>query len=77
MAAANTPSSNRRVENACALRVSPIITGVIGEGLVKVIEHVTHADVEQLFDHLELIAPAQAASANAILKRIPRSGWEV
>jgi undecaprenyl-diphosphatase len=57
--------------------LATVITGIIGEGLVKVIEHITHGDVEQLFDHLELIAPALAVAGLLILaagvveKRLP------
>jgi undecaprenyl-diphosphatase len=48
------------------------ITGVIGEGIVKLIEHfgfrgIPHAEVEQLFSHLELIAPALAAAGVLII----------
>jgi undecaprenyl-diphosphatase len=59
--------------------LATVITGIIGEGLVKIIEHITHADVEQLFDHLELIAPALAVvgllilAAGAVEKRLPRA----
>lgn len=46
--------------------VATFLTGVIGEGIVLLIEHsafrgVPHGEVEQLFSHLELIAPALAA----------------
>jgi undecaprenyl-diphosphatase len=59
--------------------LATVITGIIGEGLVKIIEHLTHADVEQLFDHLELIAPALAVvgllilAAGAVEKGLPRA----
>jgi undecaprenyl-diphosphatase len=59
--------------------LATVITGIIGEGLVKIIEHVTHGDVEQLFDHLELIAPALVVvgllilAAGAVEKRLPRA----
>jgi undecaprenyl-diphosphatase len=48
------------------------ITGVVGEILNKLIEKFVfpsgpHADVEQLFSHLELIAPALAAAGVLIL----------
>jgi len=57
---------------AFLLILATIITGVIGEGLVKVIEktlfrHAEHAEIEQLFSHLELIAPALAAAGILIL----------
>ena len=47
------------------LIVATVITGVVGEALIKVIEkfwfrNAPHAEVEQLFSHLELIAPALA-----------------
>jgi undecaprenyl-diphosphatase len=67
------------LQSAWLVILATAITGVIGEGLVKVIEHFTHADVEQLFDHLELIAPALAAVGVLILiagsaeKRLPRA----
>jgi undecaprenyl-diphosphatase len=46
--------------------VATACTAVIGEGLIKVIEHtllraVPHAEIEDLFSHLELIAPALGA----------------
>ena len=48
------------------------ITGAVGEALIKVIEHVffagqDHAEIEQLFSHLELIAPALAVAGVVIL----------
>ncbi len=54
------------------LVIATVITGVIGEGLIKVIEKVwmrdtPHAEVEQLFSHLELIAPALALVGLLIL----------
>ncbi|MBV9180671.1 MAG: undecaprenyl-diphosphate phosphatase [Acidobacteria bacterium] len=47
------------------LILATVITGVVGEALIKLIEKfwfrdVPHAEVEQLFSHLELIAPALA-----------------
>lgn len=47
------------------LVVATVITGVIGEALIKLIEkvwlgRVPHSEVELLFSHLELIAPALA-----------------
>ncbi len=52
--------------------VATIITGIIGEGLIKVLEktllaNTPHAEVELLFSHLELIAPALAAAGILIL----------
>jgi undecaprenyl-diphosphatase len=45
------------------LIIATVITGIIGEALIKLIEKfwfqgVPHSDVEMLFSHLELIAPA-------------------
>jgi undecaprenyl-diphosphatase len=52
--------------------VATFFTGVIGEGIVKVIERtvfrdVPHAQIEDLFSHLEFIAPALAAAGILIL----------
>lgn len=52
--------------------VATVLTGIIGEALIKLIEkvflrHVEHAEVEQLFSHLELIAPALALVGILIL----------
>jgi len=54
------------------LVVATALTGIIGEGVIKVIEktlfrNVPHAEVEDLFSHLELIAPALAAAGILIL----------
>ncbi len=43
------------------------MTGIIGELLVKAIERFTHAEAEQLFGRLDLIAPALAAAGLLIL----------
>jgi undecaprenyl-diphosphatase len=48
------------------------LTAVIGEGLIKVIERTAfsgapHAQIEDLFGHLEIIAPALAAAGVLIL----------
>jgi undecaprenyl-diphosphatase len=48
------------------------LTGIIGEIIIKVLEktffrHVPHAEVEDLFSHLELIAPALAAAGILII----------
>lgn len=67
------------------LFVATIFTGAIGEGLIKAIEKfafpgVEHAEVEQLFGRLDLIAPALAAVGILILlagiyeKRHPFTG---
>src|SRR5450432_1781097 len=54
------------------LALATVITGVIGEALIKVIEKVwmrgtPNSEVEQLFSHLELIAPALALVGILIL----------
>lgn len=54
------------------LSAATVATGIIGEGLIKFIEKVwfrsvPHAEVEMLFSHLELIAPALAAAGVLIL----------
>lgn len=54
------------------LVIATVVTGVIGEALIKLIEKfcfrgVPHAQVELLFSHLELIAPALAAVGILIL----------
>ena len=70
---------------AILLIVATALTGVIGEGLIKAIEKfafpgVQHAEVEQLFGRLDLIAPALAAAGILILiagiyeKRRPFAG---
>lgn len=57
---------------AWLLILATAITGVIGEALVQIIERfwfrgIPHAEVEDLFSHLELIAPALAAVGILIL----------
>jgi undecaprenyl-diphosphatase len=57
---------------AWLLILATALTGIIGEGIVKIIEHtifrnVPHAEVEDLFGHLELIAPALAAAGILII----------
>ncbi|MEO6829047.1 MAG: undecaprenyl-diphosphate phosphatase [Acidobacteriaceae bacterium] len=53
------------------LIVASIFTGVIGYGLIafieKVVLHTKHAEIEQLFGRLDLIAPALAAVGLLIL----------
>jgi len=67
------------------LFVATLLTGVIGEGLIKAIEKFAfpgqqNAEVEQLFGRLDLIAPALAAAGILILiagiyeKRRPLAG---
>jgi undecaprenyl-diphosphatase len=57
-----------------AVRViwATVLTGLIGEGMKKLLEHTLlrgapKAEIEQLFSHLELIAPALAAVGILIL----------
>src|SRR5580692_6303853 len=57
---------------AILLIVATVLTGVIGEGLIKAIEKfgfhgANNAEVEQLFGRLDLIAPALAAGGILIL----------
>ncbi len=57
---------------ASLLAIATVITGIIGYGLIKWIEKTAFrdqpkAEVEQLFSHLELIAPALAAAGVLIL----------
>jgi undecaprenyl-diphosphatase len=57
---------------AVLLIVATLLTGFIGEALIKAIEKVgfhgaEHAEVEQLFGRLDLIAPALAAAGILIL----------
>ena len=52
--------------------VATFCTAVIGEGIVKIIEktlwrNVPHAEIEDLFSHLEFIAPALAAAGLLIV----------
>jgi undecaprenyl-diphosphatase len=52
--------------------LATVLTGVIGEGIIKILEKtffrsVPHAEVEDLFSHLELIAPALAAAGILII----------
>ena len=57
---------------AMLVLLATAITGGIGEALIKVLERVafplqSHGEVEELFSHLELIAPALAAVGVLIL----------
>jgi undecaprenyl-diphosphatase len=57
---------------AVRLLAATAITGIIGEAIVKVIEKTAlrglpHAQIEDLFGHLEFIAPALAAAGVLIL----------
>jgi len=52
--------------------IATLCTAVIGEGIVKIIEktlwrNVPHAEIEDLFSHLEFIAPALAAAGLLII----------
>jgi undecaprenyl-diphosphatase len=67
------------------LILATVLTGVVGETIVKIIEKTAfrdlpHPEIEELFSHLELIAPALAAAGVLILiagvlekRDIPRS----
>jgi undecaprenyl-diphosphatase len=57
---------------AKAVVAATAVTGVIGFGVIKLIEktafaNVPHAEIEDLFSHLEIIAPALAAAGLLIL----------
>ncbi|MFZ3200748.1 MAG: undecaprenyl-diphosphate phosphatase [Candidatus Acidiferrales bacterium] len=52
---------------AWLLILATVVTGVLGEALIKLIEKVWHVEVEQLFSHLEFIAPALAVVGVLIL----------
>jgi undecaprenyl-diphosphatase len=57
---------------AWQLILATAATGIVGEALIKIIEKVwfhnaPHSEVEQLFGHLELIAPALALAGILIL----------
>ena len=52
--------------------LATILTGVVGEAIIKIIEKTAfrglpHAEIEDLFSHLELIAPALACAGVLIL----------
>lgn len=54
------------------LILATVLTGVVGETIIKIIERTVfrglpHAEIEELFSHLELIAPALAAAGVLIL----------
>jgi undecaprenyl-diphosphatase len=57
---------------AALLIVATILTGIVGEGIIKVVEKTLfrgapHAEIENLFGRLDLIAPALAAAGVLIL----------
>ena len=52
--------------------VATLLTGIVGEGIIKVLEKTVfkatpHAQIEDLFGHLEIVAPALAAAGILIL----------
>jgi undecaprenyl-diphosphatase len=52
--------------------VATLLTGIIGEGVIKILEKTLfkgtpHAEIEDLFSHLEIVAPALAAAGVLIL----------
>ena len=52
--------------------LATILTGVVGETIIKIIERTAfrgfrHAEIEDLFSHLELVAPALAAAGMLIV----------
>jgi undecaprenyl-diphosphatase len=54
------------------LILATVLTGVVGEAIIKIIERTVlrgapHAEIEELFSHLELIAPALVAAGALIL----------
>jgi undecaprenyl-diphosphatase len=70
----NTYFKNGPAFKAFAVRViiATALTGVIGELIIKIIEmtllrNVPHSEIEDLFSHLEFIAPALAAAGVIIL----------
>jgi undecaprenyl-diphosphatase len=65
-------SSERFTQFAKLLIWATLLTGIVGEVIKKILEKtlfhgVEHAEIEQLFSHLELIAPALAAAGILIL----------
>jgi undecaprenyl-diphosphatase len=57
---------------AVRLVIATAITGIVGEAIIKLLEKtalrgVPHAEIEDLFGHLEFIAPALAAAGLLIL----------
>jgi undecaprenyl-diphosphatase len=64
------------------LVLATLVTGVIGEGLIKLIESAIGGEVEQLFSRLDLIGPALGAAGILILfagwrDRRPRSSVSI
>ncbi len=65
---------NTAVFKSAAVRVvlATVVTGIVGEVIIKIFEktifrNAPHAQIEDLFSHLELIAPALAAAGLLIL----------
>jgi undecaprenyl-diphosphatase len=57
---------------AVLIVIATVLTGVVGEAIIKIIEktafrNLPHAQIEDLFSHLELIAPALAAAGILIV----------
>ena len=65
--------SSAAFKRFCGLLIlATALTGVVGETIIKIIEKTAfrglpHAEIEELFSHLELIAPALAAAGVLIL----------
>src|SRR4051794_29597706 len=54
-------------KSAILIILATVLTGIVGEAIIKVIEKTAlngypHAEIELLFSHLELIAPALGAA---------------
>jgi len=65
-------SSSAFKKSAGLVILATVLTGIVGEGCIKIIEktffrNVPNAQIEDLFSHLELIAPALAAAGALIL----------
>jgi undecaprenyl-diphosphatase len=65
-------SAEKFMRAAVLLIVATIFTGIVGEGIIKIVEKtafrgVPHAEIENLFGRLDLIAPALAAAGILIL----------
>jgi undecaprenyl-diphosphatase len=59
-------------KSAVLIILASVLTGVIGKAIIKIIEKTAfrgapHAEIEDLFSHLDLIAPALAAAGILIL----------
>ena len=66
---------------AVLLILATAVTGIVGEALIKLIEKTAFrgepkAEIEQLFGHLELIAPALAAAGILILAAGIHERWK-